>query len=90
MKNTDVRPPVLILVLAISVFVIAASGCARGPAENANVNTNINTNINANVVANSNINANTAPSTIAAREPDSYKATIVFTAETEEIGRAHV
>jgi len=83
MKNTDVRPPVLILVLAISVFVIAASGCARGPAENANVNTNINTNINANVVANSNINANTAPSTIAAREPDSYKATIVFTAETE-------
>src|SRR6185436_14217054 len=30
-----------------------------------------------------NINANTAPSTIAAREPDSYKATIVFTAETE-------
>ena len=83
MKNTDVRPPVLILVLAISVFVIAASGCARGPAANANVNTNINTNINANVVANSNINANTAPSTIAAREPDSYRATIVFTAETE-------
>ena len=83
MKNTDVRPPVLMLVLAISVFVIAATGCARGPAANANVNTNINTNINANAVANTNINANTAPSTIAAREPDSYRATIVFTAETE-------
>jgi len=84
MKNTDVRPPVFMLVLAISVLVIAASGCARGPANaNETVNTNINTNVNANVVANANINANTAPSTIAAKEPDSYKATIVFTAETE-------
>ncbi|HEY0366119.1 MAG TPA: hypothetical protein VGC73_06580 [Pyrinomonadaceae bacterium] len=83
MKNTDVRPPVFMPVLAISVLVLAASGCARGPAANANVNTNINTNINANAIANANINANTAPSTIAAREPDSYKATIVFTAETE-------
>ena len=83
MKNTDVRPPVFMLVLTISAFVIAASGCARGPVANANVNTNINTNVNANAVANANINANTAPSTIAAREPDAYKATIVFTAETE-------
>ena len=83
MKNTDVRPPVLILVLAISVFVIAASGCARGPVANANVNTNINTNVNANVAANANLNANTAPSTFAAREPETYRATIVFTAETE-------
>src|ERR1044071_9163240 len=83
MKNTDVRPPVFILVLAISVFVIAASGCARGPVANANVNTNINTNVNANVAANTNINANTAPSTLSAREPDAYKAAIVFTAETE-------
>jgi len=83
MKNTDVRPPVFMLALAISVIVIAASGCARGPAANANVNTNINTNVNANVAANANINANTAPSTIAAREPETYRATIVFTAETE-------
>ena len=83
MKNTDVRPPVFMLVLAISVLVIAASGCARGPADNANVNTNINTNVNANAIANANINANTAPSTFAAREPDSYRATIIFTAETE-------
>ena len=84
MKNTDVRPPVFMLVLTISVLVIAASGCTRGPANaNETVNTNINTNVNANVAANTNINANTAPSTIAAKEPDSYKATIVFTAETE-------
>src|SRR5689334_19026589 len=70
-------------VLTISIIVIAASGCARGPATNANINTNINTNVNANVSTVSNINASTAPSTIAAREPDSYKATLVFTAETE-------
>ena len=82
MKKTDVRPPVLILTLVVSLAVIAASGCARGP--EANVNTNVNTNVNANANTNTaNINANTAPSTIAAREPDSYKATIVFTAETE-------
>src|SRR5678815_2578090 len=83
MKNTDVRPPVFMLVLAISVFVIAASGCARGPVANANVNTNINTNVNTNAIANANINANTAPSTFAAKEPDAYRATIVFSAETE-------
>ena len=73
-----------LLVLTICIIVIAASGCARGPA--ANTNTNINTNINTNVNANptgANINASSAPSTFAAREPDSYKATIVFTAETE-------
>jgi hypothetical protein len=84
MKTTDVRPPVFILVLTISTVVFAASGCTRGPAANANVNlnTNANLNVNANATA-ANINANTAPSTIAAREPDSYKATIVFTAQTE-------
>ena len=82
MKNTDVRPPVIMLVLAISIVVIAASGCARGPAANANINTNTNVNVNANATA-ANINASTAPSTFAAREPDSYRATLVFSAETE-------
>ena len=82
MKNTDVRPPVFMLVLAISAAVIAASGCTRGPEANANINTNVNTNVNANATA-ANINASTAPSTIAAKEPDAYRATIVFTAETE-------
>jgi len=83
MKNSDVRPPVLILVLAISLIVIAMSGCARGPEANANTS-NINTNINTNTSATSNANVTTAPpSTIAAREPDAYKGTLVFTAETE-------
>jgi hypothetical protein len=80
MKHADVRLPVLILLLTISGVVIASSGCARGPVVNSNVNTNINTNAN---VSTANINASTAPSTIAAREPDSYRATLVFTAETE-------
>ena len=82
MKNTDVRPPVIMLVIAISIVVIAASGCTRGPVANANINTNTNVNVNANATG-ANINASTAPSTIAAKEPDRYRATIVFSAETE-------
>ena len=84
MKNTDVRPPVLTLVLTVvSAIVIAASGCARGPANNSNLTANVsNVNVNANP-SGANINASTAPSTIAAREPDTYRATLVFTAETE-------
>jgi hypothetical protein len=81
MKNTDVRP-VLVLVLVVSVILITASACTRNANVNANLNTNINTNVNANATG-ANINASSAPSAIAAREPDSYKATIVFTAETE-------
>lgn len=81
MKNTDVRPPVLILVLAISLIVVAMTGCSRGTESNANINTNINTN-----TSNANLNANIStapPSAFAAREPDTYRATLVFTAETE-------
>src|SRR5687768_113279 len=81
MKNTDVRPPVLILVLAVSITVFTMSGCARGPEANANINTNINTNTS---LTNTNTNVNAAPpSTLAAREPDTYRAMLVFTAETE-------
>jgi len=82
MKKADVRPPVIMLVLAISIVVIAASGCARGPVANANLNTNTNVNVNANP-SGANINASTAPSTFAAKEPETYKATLVFSAETE-------
>ena len=81
MKNTDVRPPVLILALAL---LIALSGCARGPANsNSNLIANVNVNVNANASTGANINASTAPSVIAAREPDTYRATLVFAAETE-------
>ena len=79
MKNTDV-PPVLVLVLALSVVMILASACARGTVANVNVNSNVNVNANATAA---NINASTAPSTMAAKEPESYRATLVFSAETE-------
>ena len=82
MKNTDVRRPVFILLFAIAVVAVAASACSRGANVNTNINTNANTNVNANATG-ANVNAATAPSTIAAREPDTYKATIVFTAQTE-------
>jgi hypothetical protein len=83
MKIADVRPPVLILVLALSATLITVSGCTRGPAEsNVNLNVNTNANVNANVVA-ANANVATAPSTLAAKEPDKYRATLVFSAETE-------
>jgi hypothetical protein len=80
MKNTDV-PPVLVLVLALSAVTIISNACARsGTVPNVNVNTNVNVNANATAA---NINASTAPSTIAAKEPDSYRATLVLSAETE-------
>ena len=82
MKNTDVRPPVLILVLTISIIFVV-SGCGRSTTE---VNANINTNINTNTAASANVNANVnaaPPSALAAREPDTYRGTLVFTAETE-------
>src|SRR5215211_6688081 len=41
MKNTDARGPALVIVLAISMIVIAISGCSRGEVANANINTNI-------------------------------------------------
>ena len=79
MKNTDIRA-VFILLLAISAVAVASSACTRGTTVNTNVNTNVNVNANATTA---NVNATTAPSTIAAREPESYRATIVFSAETE-------
>jgi hypothetical protein len=80
MKHMDVRPPVLILLLTISGVIVLSGACSRGTTVNTNVNTNINANAN---VSTANINASTAPSTIAAREPEAYRGTLVFSAETE-------
>jgi len=71
------------ILLALSIFALALSSCSRGANVNTNINTNANLNVNASPAAGANVNAATAPSTIAAREPDVYKATIVFTAQTE-------
>src|SRR5688572_32893430 len=87
MKTADARPRVRNLRLPVFMFVLGllltASGCARGPAES-NVNLNVNTNVNANAnLTAANANTATAPSTLAAREPERYRATLVFSAETE-------
>lgn len=83
MKTADARPRVFIFVLALSAILLTASACARGPAEsNVNLNVNANVNANANLTA-ANANTATAPSTLAAREPERYRATLVFSAETE-------
>ncbi len=80
MKTADVRPPVLVLVLVISATLVTLGGCARGPVAETNVNMNANTNAN---LAPVNANTAVAPSTLAAREPDAYRATLVLSAETE-------
>jgi len=80
MKNTDIRAGFIIF--AISILAVASSACSRSANVNSNININANANVNANATG-ANVNAATAPSTIAAREPDTYKATIVFTAQTE-------
>ena len=78
MKIAIVR--MLTLAAVLSVFVLTSVGCrGTGTQSNININTNIS---NTNVSANSNVAA--APiSTIATREPETYKATLVLTAETE-------
>lgn len=87
MKTADARPRVVNvrrpIFFSILALLLTASGCARGPAEsNVNLNVNANVNANANLTA-ANANTATAPSTLAAREPDKYRATLVFSAETE-------
>ena len=75
--KTSAKLPGLICILSI-VAIIA--GCQRAP---------VDTNVNANLSTNANLtptNANTAAqpiASLAAREPDRYKATLVFTAQTE-------
>jgi hypothetical protein len=66
--------------LALGILLIATA-CQRGTET---ATTNVNMNVNANSNANTNANTNSAPpSTLAAREPERYKATVVLAAETE-------
>ena len=68
-------------ILIFTLLVFALSGCQRGPVAETNVNTNLSTNAN---LAPTNTNTATQPiATLAAREPDRYRATLVFSAETE-------
>lgn len=71
---------ILILLLTVTMFALAFGACQK-------VDTNANTNLSANAnTTPANENVNLSPSTtpvIAAREPEKYRATLVFSAETE-------
>lgn len=81
--TTSAKPKIFICLLALAAFIVASTGCQ--PAANTNTNTNVNLAINANSTGGT-ANANTSttsPATIAAREPDTYRATLVLSAVTE-------
>lgn len=71
--------PSLLCLAAIILLALGGIACQR-PATN--VNTTISTNANTNVNLNANVSTETTAA-IAAREPEKYKATLVFSAETE-------
>lgn len=80
MKTAVLKTPRLILLLVISLLGLAGSACQR-----ADTNSNTNLTANANTSPTS-ANANISPEatlTIAAREPEKYRAVLVFSAETE-------
>jgi hypothetical protein len=78
MKNAIAR--LFVCGLILPGFIFLTVGCrGTGTESNININTNVS---NANVAANSNV-ATQPISALAAKEPDRYKATLVFTAETE-------
>lgn len=80
--TTSAKPTIFICLLALAAFIVVSTSCQPAANTNTNANLTVNTNINANV----NANASTSPVStagIAAKEPDTYKATLVFTAVTE-------
>jgi hypothetical protein len=83
--TTSAKPTIFMCLLALAAFIVASTGCQ--PAANTNTNTNINANLTANtnsIATNANANTSTVSTAgIAAKEPDTYRATLVFTAVTE-------
>ncbi|HKP47520.1 MAG TPA: hypothetical protein VJT50_13050 [Pyrinomonadaceae bacterium] len=79
MKTANFKAATFCLFLA-GLMTLAAAGCQRA-------DTNVNTNLSANAnTSPANVNTNTSPESIAgiaAREPEKYQATLVFSAETE-------
>jgi hypothetical protein len=80
MKPGVLKTSSSICLLTISILILVGSACQK-------VDTNANTNLAANAnTSPTNANANLSPETIsaiAAREPEKYRATLVFSAETE-------
>jgi hypothetical protein len=80
MSGLVFKTRLLISLLTLSLLTLASGACQR-------VDTNANTNLSANAnTTPANANANVSPeaaSIIATREPEKYRATLVFSAETE-------
>jgi hypothetical protein len=66
----------------IASFVIVIGACQRTDTANTNINTNLSANANLSPAANANVSPGEL-TTIASREPDQYRATLVLSAETE-------
>jgi hypothetical protein len=80
MKTVNLKASTSFCLFLVGLSVLMGSGCQRS---DTNANTNLTVNTNASP---SNANANLSPDTtvgIAAREPDQYRATLIFSAETE-------
>ncbi|HEX3282661.1 MAG TPA: hypothetical protein VHR36_15605 [Pyrinomonadaceae bacterium] len=79
MKTVNSKASTSFCLFVVGLLILIASGCQRSDT-NANTNQTVNTNTA------TNMNASPSPVTavgIAAREPDEYRATLVFSAETE-------
>lgn len=69
-------------VCLLSAIGFLSSACQTTTNTNTNTNTNLSANVNASPAANANVSPGTI-SSIAAREPEQYRATLVLSAETE-------
>jgi hypothetical protein len=81
-RETTMRRSIFLYFIAIVGFGSMAAGCAAPPVANTNTNMNMSANTNSAPV---NANTNSAPESLAAisaREPDKYRATLTFSAET--------
>src|SRR6267378_8305071 len=80
MKTAAMKTPLLISLFAVGLLALAGSACQK---TDTNANTNLTANANTSP-ANANANLSPEPTTsIPTREPEKYRATIVFSAETE-------
>src|SRR6266852_3022723 len=80
MKTAAMKTPLLISLLTVGLLALAGSACQK---TDTNANTNLTANANT-TPANANANLSPAPtSSIPTREPEKYRATLVFSAETE-------
>ena len=80
MKTVNLKASTSFCLFVVSLLALVGSGCQR---TDTNANTNLTVNAN---TSPTNANANLSPDTtvgIAAREPEKYQATLVFSAETE-------